>query len=200
MADAATWKKHVAAWHASGADELDEDTRGRILHHVVGPFACCSAGNASDHMEGRGDLTMASISLQDLQRRLYDEAKAEKTKRFWGLYVHVAKLETLRAAYETAKKHNGAPGIDGVTFAAIEAGGVEAWLGQRRTNWSHAPTGRCGTGASRFLSAGASRSACWGYRQFGTGWSRGRSNSSWSRSSRRISMTGRTAIGPSGGA
>ena len=75
---------------------------------------------------------MASISLQDLKRRLYDEAKAEKTKRFWGLYVHVAKLETLRAAYEIAKKHNGAPGIDGVTFAAIEAGGVEGWLGQLR--------------------------------------------------------------------
>jgi len=75
---------------------------------------------------------MASISLQDLKRRLYAEAKAEKTKRFWGLYVHVAKLETLRAAYEIAKKHNGAPGIDGVTFAAIEAGGVEGWLGQLR--------------------------------------------------------------------
>ena len=75
---------------------------------------------------------MASISLQDLKRRLYDEAKAEKTKRFWGLYVHVAKRETLRAAYEIAKKHNGAPGIDGVTFAAIEAGGVEGWLAQLR--------------------------------------------------------------------
>ena len=83
-------------------------------------------------MEGRGDLTMASISLQDLQRRLYDEAKAEKTKRFWGLYVHVAKRETLRAAYAIAKKHNGAPGIDGVTFAAIEAGGVEGWLAHLR--------------------------------------------------------------------
>jgi RNA-directed DNA polymerase len=75
---------------------------------------------------------MAAISLQDLKRRLYDEAKAEKTKRFWGLYVHVAKLETLRAAYEIAKKHNGAPGIDGVTFAAIEAGGVEGWLAHLR--------------------------------------------------------------------
>jgi RNA-directed DNA polymerase len=40
---------------------------------------------------------MASITLQDLRRRLYDEAKADTTKRFWGLYVHVAKLETLRA-------------------------------------------------------------------------------------------------------
>jgi hypothetical protein len=87
-------------------------------------------------MEGRGDLTMASISLQDLKRRLYDEAKAEKTKRFWGLYVHVAKLETLRAAYEIAKKHNGAPGIDGVTFAAIEAG--------RHRGVAGAPAGRTG--------------------------------------------------------
>ena len=75
---------------------------------------------------------MASISLQDLRRRLYVKAKAEKSKRFWGLYVHVAKLETLRAAYEIAKKHNGAPGIDGVTFAAIEAGGVEGLLAQLR--------------------------------------------------------------------
>jgi RNA-directed DNA polymerase len=83
-------------------------------------------------MEGRGDLTMASISLQDLRRRLYDEAKADKTKRFWGLYVHVAKLETLRAAYDLAKRNNGAPGIDGVTFEAIEAGGPEAFLGELR--------------------------------------------------------------------
>jgi len=72
------------------------------------------------------------VSLQDLRRRIYVTAKADKTKRFWGLYVHVAKLETLRAAYDLAKRNNGAPGIDGVTFAAIETGGVEAFLGQLR--------------------------------------------------------------------
>jgi RNA-directed DNA polymerase len=49
-----------------------------------------------------------------------------------GLYVHVAKLETLRAAYALAKGKGGAPGIDGVTFEAIEAGGVEAFLAQLR--------------------------------------------------------------------
>jgi RNA-directed DNA polymerase len=75
---------------------------------------------------------MASISLQDLRRRLCDEAKADKTKRFWGLYVHVAKLETLRAAYDLAKRNNGAPGIDGVTFEAIEAAGLEAFLAEVR--------------------------------------------------------------------
>ena len=77
-------------------------------------------------------MTTASISLQDLRRRIYVKAKAEKGWRFWGLYVHVAKRETLRAAYDIAKSNNGAPGIDGVTFEAIEDGGVEGFLGQLR--------------------------------------------------------------------
>jgi RNA-directed DNA polymerase len=77
-------------------------------------------------------MTTAPISLQDLQRRLYVKAKAEKDWRFWGLYVHVAKLETLHAAYARAKQDNGAPGIDGVTFEAIEDAGVEGFLAQLR--------------------------------------------------------------------
>src|SRR2546425_992426 len=88
--------------------------------------------DASGNMEGRGVMTTAPISLQDLRRRLYVKAKAEKDWRFWGLYVHVGKLETLRAAYEIAKKNNGAPGIDGVTFEAIEEAGVERFLGELR--------------------------------------------------------------------
>src|SRR5713226_7299880 len=77
-------------------------------------------------------MTTAPISLQDLQRRLYVKAKAEKDWRFWGLYVHVVKLETLHAAYAVAKQDNGAPGIDGVTFTAIEDAGVEGFLGELR--------------------------------------------------------------------
>jgi RNA-directed DNA polymerase len=70
------------------------------------------------------------ISLQDLRRRLYIKAKTEPAWRFWGLYVHVCKMETLREAYRLAKANDGAPGVDGVTFEAIEAAGVEAFLGQ----------------------------------------------------------------------
>src|SRR5213593_4848920 len=77
-------------------------------------------------------MTATPISLQDLRRRLYVKAKAEKDWQFWGLYVHVAKLETLHAAYALAKQDNGAPGLDGVTFAAIEQAGVEAFLAQLR--------------------------------------------------------------------
>jgi RNA-directed DNA polymerase len=68
------------------------------------------------------------ISLQDLRRRLYVKAKAEPSWRFWGLYVHVCKPQTLQEAYRLAKENNGAPGIDGVTFEAIEAEGVEGFL------------------------------------------------------------------------
>jgi RNA-directed DNA polymerase len=70
------------------------------------------------------------ISLQDLRRRIYIKAKAEPTWRFWGLYVHICKWETLCAAYTLAKANDGAPGIDGVTFEEVEAGGVEAFLRQ----------------------------------------------------------------------
>jgi RNA-directed DNA polymerase len=72
------------------------------------------------------------ISLQDLRRSLYVKAKAESTWRFWGLYVHVCKMETLREAYQMAKKNDGAPGMDGVTFEAIEESGVEMFLRQIR--------------------------------------------------------------------
>jgi len=77
-------------------------------------------------------MTKASIDLQDLRRRIYVKAKAEPSWRFWGLYVHVCKMETLREAYEMAKKNDGAPGVDGVTFAAIEVQGAEVLLEQLR--------------------------------------------------------------------
>src|SRR5262245_52136665 len=93
-----------------------------------GPSVC----NVSFNREGKDEMTKASIDLQDLRRRLYVKAKAETSWRFWGLYVHVCKLETLRAAYALAQENDGAPGVDGVTFAAIDAQGIEAFLGQIR--------------------------------------------------------------------
>src|SRR5215472_11901078 len=81
---------------------------------------------------GRGEMTKAPISLQDLRRRLYVKAKTESTWRSWGLYVHVCKWETLQQAYRLAKANDGAPGIDGVSFEAVEAEGVEGLLGQLR--------------------------------------------------------------------
>jgi hypothetical protein len=93
-----------------------------------GPAIC----NVSNIGEGKDEMTTASIDLRDLRRRIYVEAKAEPSWHFWGLYVHVCRMETLRAVYEKAKRNDGAPGIDGVTFEAIEAQGVEALLERLR--------------------------------------------------------------------
>ena len=79
-------------------------------------------------MGGRGGVIKPSVSLQELRKRMYVKAKADKSWRFWGLYVHVCKMETLQEAYAVAKKNNGAPGIDGVTFEAIDGAGVESFL------------------------------------------------------------------------
>jgi Group II intron, maturase-specific domain/Reverse transcriptase (RNA-dependent DNA polymerase) len=93
-----------------------------------GPAVC----NGSNNKGGKGEMTKARINLQDLRRSLYIKAKAEASWRFWGLYVHVCKMETLREAYRMARSNDGAPGIDGVTFEAIEHGGVERFLEEIR--------------------------------------------------------------------
>jgi RNA-directed DNA polymerase len=77
-------------------------------------------------------MIKASINLQDLRRKIYIKAKTENTWRFWGLFVHVTKLETLREAYKLAKRNNGAAGIDGVTFEDIESQGIDQFLEQLR--------------------------------------------------------------------
>jgi RNA-directed DNA polymerase len=79
-------------------------------------------------MEGRGEMIKTPINLQDLRRRIYAKAKAEPSWRFWGLYVHVCKIETLQAAYKLSKENNGAPGVDGVTFESVESAGRVEFL------------------------------------------------------------------------
>jgi RNA-directed DNA polymerase len=73
-------------------------------------------------------MTKASVNLQELRRRIYRKAKSDKKHRFWGIFVHVTKIEVLAEAYRQAKKNGGAPGIDGQTFEDVERSGSEALL------------------------------------------------------------------------
>jgi RNA-directed DNA polymerase len=68
------------------------------------------------------------VSLQELRRRIYRKAKSEKEHRFWGIFVHVTKIEVLAEAYRQAKRNGGAPGIDGETFEDVDSAGVAAFL------------------------------------------------------------------------
>ena len=67
--------------------------------------------------------------IRTLQRKLYCKAKSEPSFRFYALYDKVFRMDILDHAYNLVRSNKGAPGIDGVSFASIEAGsGKEQFL------------------------------------------------------------------------
>jgi RNA-directed DNA polymerase len=66
--------------------------------------------------------------IRILQRKLYRKAKAEPAFRFYVLYDKICREDILRHAYAVSGANAGAAGVDGMSFAQIEASGLEAWL------------------------------------------------------------------------
>src|SRR5262249_46140149 len=73
-------------------------------------------------------LATPEKKIRTLQRTLYVKAKQEPTRRFHALYDKVWRDDLLAYAYACCRANGGAPGVDGETFARIEADGVDRWL------------------------------------------------------------------------
>lgn len=70
-------------------------------------------------------------TIRTLQRKLYHKAKQEPAFRFYAIYDKVYRADILGHAYDLVRANRGAPGIDGVTFKAIESGeGKTEYLAQ----------------------------------------------------------------------
>src|SRR5262245_2009694 len=67
-----------------------------------------------------------------LQRALYATAKREPARWFHALCDKVWREDVLAHAFALSRENGGAPGVDGVSFAQIEADGVARWLAELR--------------------------------------------------------------------
>jgi RNA-directed DNA polymerase len=73
-------------------------------------------------------MLVTPVKIRTLQRKLYAKAKQEPGYRFYALYDKVYRGDVLQHAYRLVRSNKGTPGIDGVSFEAIEAGGVERFV------------------------------------------------------------------------
>src|SRR5882672_4158492 len=67
-------------------------------------------------------------TVRTLQEALNAKAKGAPKFRFYALYDQLFRRDVITAAYRQSAANGGAPGVDGVTFEAIEEYGVERWL------------------------------------------------------------------------
>ena len=70
------------------------------------------------------------ISVQKLQMALHAKAKTESDYRFYALYDKIYREDILTHAYAQCRSNKGAPGVDDQDFEAVEAYGVQRWLGE----------------------------------------------------------------------
>lgn len=70
------------------------------------------------------------IGIQKLQAALHVKAKQSPEYRFYSLYDKVYRKDVLAYAYALCKANRGEPGVDGQSFADIEAYGREKFLGE----------------------------------------------------------------------
>lgn len=67
--------------------------------------------------------------IRTLQRKLYIKTKQEPAYRFYALYDKITRVDYSLMPGDLSRANGGSPGVDGMSFKAIEGGvGVETFL------------------------------------------------------------------------
>jgi hypothetical protein len=69
-------------------------------------------------------------TVRNLQAAPHAKAKGSPGYRFYSLYDKLFRADVLAHAYASCKANGGTAGVDGQTFADIEAYGEQRWLGE----------------------------------------------------------------------
>jgi RNA-directed DNA polymerase len=86
-------------------------------------------GSVSARLRARSTAKADGLDkVRALQRVLYRSAKQQPHRRFHALFDKVARGDILERAWDDVRANRGAPGVDGVTIADVEASGVAAFL------------------------------------------------------------------------
>jgi RNA-directed DNA polymerase len=99
----------------------------------------CQIDADSDKGKDRLETTTISTPLNNtglteslalLRTKLFCKARKEVTFKFYSLFGHIVRMETLENAWVRVKKNRGSSGVDGIGFKDIEEqeGGVEKFL------------------------------------------------------------------------
>jgi len=114
VASMAAKKNAAGAKGPCGSDGAEAATREGMV-----------GSSRPNHPEGRKPID----KVRRLQRRLWKAAKQHPTRRFHALYDRICRRDVLQEAWRRVKRNKGVAGVDAVTLAAIEADGVERFLG-----------------------------------------------------------------------
>src|SRR6266705_4167737 len=88
---------------ATGADWMKDPTTGQAVEELTIREA------------------LLPPQLRALRQKLSQKAKQQKRFRFYSLYAHVCRADTLQAAWKAVRANDGAPGVDGVSIEQIAA-------------------------------------------------------------------------------